>query len=318
LRKPPIVVQLLVPLLVLAAIATAAIAPPNLDKALDAERALVERQPTAERWNDLGNLLQIAGKEDEARQAYDSALSLDPELASAHYNLGLLLRQAGDDRKAINHFRRVVEIDPGNAWGWFQLGAIQEAHGSDGAAVRAYARAFALDPKLSFSDVNPQVIDSELTTRALLEAQHELPQGSEAPLAYEDPRHIRKLLLPQPPAAAAPAPPLEPEPGVTAPAPAPVTGDGRVLRPQDLRPGSRSGSVRGAAPPTGRPGMTPGSEAPGYSELLRQQLELQQQQEQDQDQLQGEEGGEVSPEGVYVPGVRSSAQLRQRIDDLHG
>jgi hypothetical protein len=56
----------------------------------------------------------------------------------------------------------------------------------------------------------------------------------------------------------------------------------------------------------------PDVESPGYSDLLRQQLELQQQQQQE---LEG--GGEgVPPTGLYVPGVRSSGQISQRIDDL--
>jgi tetratricopeptide (TPR) repeat protein len=312
LRKIPIVLQLLVPFLVLVAFAAAAVAPPALERAVDAQRKLVQEQPTAERWNDLGNLLQLSGANEQARQAYDNALTIDPKLASAHYNLGLLLRQAGEERRAQAAFRQVVELEPTNAWGWYQLGALDEADGAQGAAVRAYARAFALDPRLSFSDVNPQVIDSKLTTRALLEAQDELPAGAEAPLAYEDPRHIRKLLLPQPPPA---APTPTPEPGVAGTGGAATSHGSRVLRPQDLRPGSRIGSVGGATPPgMGRQGGV-ASESPGYSELLRQQLELQQEQEQMQMDQQGTEEGSV---GVYVPGVRSSAQLRQRLDDLPG
>jgi len=311
LRKLPIVLQLLVPALVLVGLAAAAVAPPNLEKALDVQRKLVERQPTAERWNDLGNLLQLGGKSAEAREAYDNALALDAKLASAHYNLGLLMRQAGDDRGALDQFRQVVEVDPASAWGWYQLGALHEAHRAEGAAVRAYARAFALDPRLSFSDVNPQVIDSKLTTRALLKAQQELPEAAEAALAYEDPRYIRKLLLPQAPVA---APTPTPEPGVAGPTGTPLPGESRVLRPQDLRPGSRVGAVGGVAPPAmGRPNV-PGADNPGYSELLRQQLELQQEQE----QMQMEEGSEGAPAGVYIPGVRSSAQLRQRLDELSG
>lgn len=311
MRKLLIALQLLLPVLVLAAFAASAVAPPSLERALDAQRKLLQRQPTAERWNDLGNLLQLGGRSSDAREAYEQALTLDPKLASAHYNLGLLLRQAGEERQALAHFREVVELEPRNAWGWYQLGALHEAHHSESAAVRAYARAFALDPRLSFHDVNPQLIDNKLTTQALLAAQQELPETADAPRAYEDPRHIAKLLLPQAPAATASA---TPEP---APAPTPALPEGgRVLRPQDLRPGSRAGGLTGSAPPnTGRSSMpAPGAEGSSYSELLRQQLELQQQQEQQQDQMQMEESGEGAPAGVYVPGVRSSAQLRQRLD----
>ena len=161
MRKLPMKIRLLVlPVLAVAAvtaIATAAVPPPNLDRALAAQKALAQKQTSAEVWNDLGNLLQLAGRIDEAREAYEHALGLDAKLVSAHYNLGLLLRQAGEGRKAMDHFREVVEIAPGDAWGWFQVGALQEARGAEKPAIDAYARAYALDPRLSFGDVNPQV-----------------------------------------------------------------------------------------------------------------------------------------------------------------
>lgn len=319
---------LLLPVVALVALAAAAVPPPNIDRALDAQRALVHRHPTAEAWNDLGNLLELASDAAGARDAYDKALELDPELASAHYNLGLLLRGAGDDRKAMSEFREVVEVAPDDAWAWFQIGSLLEARGSESAAVNAYGRAFALDPRLSFGDVNPQVIDSKLTTQALLRAQEERPATSDAARAYEDPRHIAKLLLPQVPAgapavAAAPAAPATTAPSSaegrrSAPAAAATApGDSKVLGPEDLRAG-RAGGVAGSnrPPQPGDYGSRPSE--PGYSDLLRQQLELQQQQQQE---IENGEGGEVAPEvpaGVYVPGVRSSGQISQVLGGLGG
>ncbi|HEV8631437.1 MAG TPA: tetratricopeptide repeat protein [Thermoanaerobaculia bacterium] len=295
--------------------AVAAVPPPNIDRALAAQRALVQHQPTAERWNDLGNLLQVAGKVAEARAAYERALALDAKLVSAHYNLGLLLRQASKDHDAMEQFRQAVDLAPADAWAWFQIGSLHEAHGSEGPAVRAYARAFALDPRLSFADVNPQVIESKLVTQSLLQAQKEVPKASEAPRDYEDPRHIASLLLPQPPPAASPAAtPGAPPPAATVTAPR-LPADQRVLRPQDLRPGSQVGGVAGGG--NGRPGATSISpDTPGYSELLRQQLELQQQQQQELEGGGGEGGMEPPPVGIYVPGTRSSGQLDQRLDQL--
>jgi len=305
----------------MAAIATAAVPPPNLDRAIAAQKALAQKQPSAEVWNDLGNLLQLAGRVGEAREAYERALSLDAKLVSAHYNLGLLLRQAGEQRKAMDHFRDVVEIAPGDAWAWFQVGALNEARGAEKPAVDAYARAYALDPRLSFGDVNPQVIDSKLTTQSLLRAQRERPAATEAPRAYEDPRHIAKLLLPTPQPGAAPAATAAPDvaaapaaaptaPTATTARPGLATGQ-QVLGPGDLRAGSKSGGV--TQPGQGR--VAPPSANPAYSDLLRQQLELQQEQ-----QRQLEEGGAApeaapAPEGIYVPGVRSSGQLNLTLEE---
>ncbi len=314
---------LIIPVIVLVAIAAAAVAPPSIERALAAQTQLVQRQPTAEAWNDLGNLRQLAGRTDDARQAYENALEIDPKLLSAHYNLGLLLRQAGEERPAMDHFRQVVELMPTDAWGWFQLGSMYEARGSRDAAVRAYARAFVLDPRLSFGDVNPQVIESKLTTQALLLAEHERPQGMEAPRAYEDPRHIAKLLLPQPPPAAVPtATPTASETitavpsaaGSRSPA-APPPAAPRVLRPQDLPAGSQTGSVTGTA--RNSRGRVQANDNPSYTDLLRQQLELQQEQQQ-QEMDEEEPPAPPPPAGIYVPGVRSSGQISQHIDEMVG
>jgi tetratricopeptide (TPR) repeat protein len=41
---------------------------------------------------------------DEAADAYERALALDPKLADAHYNLAELRKQAGDERGALRHY----------------------------------------------------------------------------------------------------------------------------------------------------------------------------------------------------------------------
>jgi tetratricopeptide (TPR) repeat protein len=307
----------------LVAYAAAALPPPNIARAVTAQRALALREPTAQVWNDLGNLLELAGQPSEAKEAYERALALDAKLVSAHYNLGLLARQGGE-RDAMKHFQTVVELAPDDAWGWFQIGALREAQGAEGAAVDAYARAFALDPRLSFTDVNPQVIDSKLTTRALLRAQDERPATAEAARAYEDPRRIASLLLPHAPGeratAPVPASPTTAAPAAVAARPPAIsvdpTADSKVLRPQDLRAGQVSGGVTTPPPPAPQPGAFNAQPTePGYSDLLRQQLELQQQQQQDMENTEGQ--GDPST-GVYVPGVRSSGQISQTLDELQG
>jgi tetratricopeptide (TPR) repeat protein len=191
--------------LVLAALAAGAAAPPpNLERAVAAQRALVAQEATPERYNDLGNLLLLADDLEGAREAYARAIELDESLASAHYNLGLLLQQSGRERNALRHFREVVELAPEHAQAWFQIGVLHERAGAEAPAVRAYARAYLLDPRLSFSDENPQLLDSRLTTQALLRAHEGLSTASEAPLAYAEPRRIAGLLLPALPAGATP------------------------------------------------------------------------------------------------------------------
>jgi hypothetical protein len=250
-----------------AGVAVLASVPPRILQALEGQAAVVRAEPgNAGAHNDYANLLALAGELGAAERAYVRALELDPAMVSARYNLAILYLQRGDLKAAATGFQQVLDLAPENAWAWYQLGAVRERQGRTRAAVSAYAHAFRLDPLLSFDDVNPQVIDSKLTTRALLRLSSRHDGAEEAPLRYEQPAHVAGLLLPprpndepaEPPAgAAAPAPALRPQAGEVA------TAEGRapevkVLTLEDLQPGSRVGE---ATPPAGG-GLTGGTAGP--------------------------------------------------------
>lgn len=250
----------------------AATPPANLPQALEAQRRLVADHPDdAAAQNDLGNLLLLAGAEAGAEAAYLRAVELAPDRASFHYNLALLLQQTERPRRALAHYRRVVELDPTNAWAAYQLGALNEARGRRGAAIDWYGRAFRLDPDLAFPDVNPHVIESELTAEAMLRGYRPGVPDPVAPRIYEEPGRISSLLVTTPAVVVEPAPadPImgqepdragggtgqaRPLPGGAA-APGTATGDEpprRVLREEDLP----TGPVNQVAP-QGAPGYQP-------------------------------------------------------------
>lgn len=171
--------------------------PENVRLAIDQQRSLIAATPyQANAHNDLGNLLLLAGDVDAAEAEYREATKLDDRLVSAHFNLGLLLAQRGQLVEATEEFQRVVERDDEHAWAYFQLGRLHELAGRDRKALASYTQSFRLDPALSFADVNPQIIDSKLTTRALLGLDSGQTSAHEAPRVYEDPYRIATLLLP--------------------------------------------------------------------------------------------------------------------------
>lgn len=213
-------------LVLTAALAAAAAAPPNLPQAIAAQRALAAERPAdAAVQVDLGNLLALGGQSDEAEAAYRQALALDPESVSAHFNLALLEQQRRHERAALREFKAVIELDPRHAWAQYQIGVILEGWGMKELAVRAYGRALALDPRLRFPDVNPHVIDNRLLTEAMLLGYRDYQPEVLPPPAYEQPRRIAALLLATP---EAPAP--------TAPAAAAITPRPQVARPPGEQP----------------------------------------------------------------------------------
>lgn len=186
---------------VAAALATTAATPPNLDRALDAQRQLAAARPgDASVFNDLGNLLILAGDAAGAEEAYRHAVELAPDRVAPRYNLALLVRQRGRNREALEQLKAVVELAPEHAWAHYQIGAINDDQGEDRRAIRAYARAFSLDPQLAFAETNPQVLDNRLLSEALLRAYRDEGSMPRAPKIYEDPARIAGLLLPPVPA----------------------------------------------------------------------------------------------------------------------
>ena len=236
-------------LLSIIAMTAAAAVPPNLPAALDKQQRLAAERPRdAAVFNDLGNLLVMAGQPSEAEVAYRHAVEIDPHRLSAQYNLGLLLLQGGKTGEARQLFEKVLEIEPRHAWAHYQIGAILERKGDRSRAVREYAQAFRLDPQLAFRDFNPQIVENGVVTESLLLAYRRQSSAAAAPPIYDERSRIRELLVQEPGKdAAAEAKPAAP-PAAVPPAPG---GRSTVLRPRDL---SGSSSLGQASPPGSRPG----------------------------------------------------------------
>jgi Flp pilus assembly protein TadD len=186
----------LLALLAIAGLATHADSPPNLQAALDAQIDLVAAQPkSASAQNDLGNLYVLAGRLDDAEQAFARSIDLDRTQVTARFNLALLLERQGKKLGAMHQLDAVLDRQPDHAWAQYQRGAIYESWGFRSRAIKAYAKAFALDRRLSFPEVNPHVIENHLLAEALLETNKEPGMSLLAPPRYEDPSRIAALLL---------------------------------------------------------------------------------------------------------------------------
>lgn len=194
-------------LFLLALLTLGAAAPPNLAEALATQRALViERPADWSAYNDLGNLLVLAGDLEAAEGAYRRAIELDPAGTPARFNLAVLLQQRGMWKSAFAELRDLLEVDPWHARGHYQLGLLHAQRRNRGEALEHYARAFALDPTLTFARVNPHIIDNELATEAILLSQRYLETPSATvPRLYGEPERIAALMLrtDEPPAPAA-------------------------------------------------------------------------------------------------------------------
>jgi tetratricopeptide (TPR) repeat protein len=116
---------------------------PQLPRTSSAE---LERQnETAEGLYQTALDLELAGRGDDARKAYETVLHRDPQLAGARINLGRLLHAAGRLGEAEALYRAALEQNPRNAIAAFNLGVALEDQGKTAAAAEAYRAALAVD-----------------------------------------------------------------------------------------------------------------------------------------------------------------------------
>jgi tetratricopeptide (TPR) repeat protein len=95
------------------------------DEAIQAyQQAIVLKADVPGDYNNLGNVLARAGKIDEAKAAYTKSAELDPpNAAMAWRNFGISLYNANRLGDAVEPLQKSVDLDPKSAQTWYLLGA---------------------------------------------------------------------------------------------------------------------------------------------------------------------------------------------------
>jgi tetratricopeptide (TPR) repeat protein len=130
---------------------------------------LRQKPDSPELHNRLGSLLVTKGFPKDAEVEFERAVNADGRFYPAWYNLGLVRASRGDELGAKRAFSRAITHKPGHAAALFQLGLIEEKRRNTEKAVKLYAKAYAINPALLDVEVNPRILDTNLTHLALLE-----------------------------------------------------------------------------------------------------------------------------------------------------
>jgi Flp pilus assembly protein TadD len=85
--------------------------------------------------NNLGGVLQVQGRTDDAEREYQRAVRLDPGLGEALANLGELYAKQGRHEDALPPLRRVFQISPTFPRVRASLGESLRRHGDQLAAA---------------------------------------------------------------------------------------------------------------------------------------------------------------------------------------
>jgi tetratricopeptide (TPR) repeat protein len=111
------------------------------------EKVRVMAGPNADDW--LATALEYDAEENtraQAIEAYEHALSIDPQKVDALLNCGTLCYEEGNLKKAAEYFMRALQADPDSALAHFNLGSVLEEVGRLEAARLHLRNAVRLDP----------------------------------------------------------------------------------------------------------------------------------------------------------------------------
>ena len=104
--------------------------------------------------NNLGNILQLQGRTDEAVGHFRQALRVKPDFAEAHYNLGYTLQQQGRIDEAEKSYRQALQFKPDFAKAHNNLGVACVYLGRHEEAVKAYRQAIKIKPDYANAHYN--------------------------------------------------------------------------------------------------------------------------------------------------------------------
>ncbi|MBT4932951.1 MAG: tetratricopeptide repeat protein [Rhodospirillaceae bacterium] len=122
----------------------------------------------------LGEQLAHQGRVEEAIEAFQKALQLDPKYADGHFNLGVLFRGQGKLDDAIQSYQRAIAIKPGHFDACYNLGNALKEKGMSSEAITAFQKAVSIKPNFAEAHNN------------LGNALRELKRLEEAAVSYQN------------------------------------------------------------------------------------------------------------------------------------
>ena len=119
------------------------------DDAIQAYDEAIRLDPKrAEGWNHKGITLYQQGKHEEAIKAFDEAIKLQPKSASIWNDKGLALLELGKYDEAIQAYDEAIRLDLNFSWPWCNKGLALGLLGKYDDAIQALDKAIGLDPRL--------------------------------------------------------------------------------------------------------------------------------------------------------------------------
>ena len=139
--------------------------PAHWEDAIEAYQRVVAVEPSyAAAWNNLGLLHHRMGQYTEAQEAYEAALRAEPTCAEAAYNLGSLCEDLGELPASIRYYLRALELSPDYPDAHFNLAGVLGKSGRGREAARHWRRYLELDAESPWARIarsHLELVDDE-------------------------------------------------------------------------------------------------------------------------------------------------------------
>lgn len=123
----------------------------RLDEAASALEELAQTRGSADDWGELAACLTELARYDEAVEAADRAVAINPQDAVAWWRHGNALAFLDRHTEALASYEQAVAIDPHHAKAWYGRGRVLFGLGRIEEALASYERSLALDPGIALT-----------------------------------------------------------------------------------------------------------------------------------------------------------------------
>lgn len=118
--------------------------PGNLAPAIKSVKEAIDLTANSEYYYYLGELLSLDNQVDEAKKAYEEAISINDTIDYYYAKLSIAYLRNGDTDEAISSIYRAIKLNPENAHNYYLLGELLFFLGNMDSAQEAYQKAISL------------------------------------------------------------------------------------------------------------------------------------------------------------------------------
>jgi tetratricopeptide (TPR) repeat protein len=131
-----------------------------VQQAIDAYQLAISLDPKlAAAAVNLGTIYFTSQDWPRAEKYYAKAIETNPDYPLAHFNIGNLYDERGDRARAREHYQKALDLDPRYSDAHYNLALLYQNEGQTMKAVRHWRAYIKLDPTSSWADVARRELD---------------------------------------------------------------------------------------------------------------------------------------------------------------